>query len=57
MKWQGDSLKRLVEKYEEKHPSEFSSNKNSKAYKQTKATHREMMKKRLQRLKDFLWKL
>jgi len=57
MKLQGDSLKRLVEKYEEKHPSEFPTDKNSKAYKQTKATHREMMKKRLQRLKDFVRKL
>lgn len=57
MKMQGNSLKRLVEKYEERHPSEFPSDKNSKAYKQTKVTHREMMKKRLQRLKDFLKKI
>lgn len=57
MKKQGNSIRRLVERYEEKHPSEFPTDKNSKAYKQTKAKHREMMKKRVQKLEDFLHKL
>lgn len=54
MKLQGDSLKRLVERYEERHPSEFPKNKDSKKYKETKRRHREMMKKRVQRLENFL---
>ena len=54
MQLQGDSLKRLVERYEEKHPSEFPQDKASKEYKETVQRHIEMMKKRIQRVKDFL---
>ena len=51
---QGDSLRRLVERYEEKFPDQFPKNKDSKSYRETKKRHREMMKKRLQRFKSFL---
>ncbi len=54
MKLQGNSLRRLVERYEEKYPDQFPKNKDFKEYKDTIATHKEMMKKRIQRLKNFI---
>jgi uncharacterized protein YktB (UPF0637 family) len=50
MKLQGNSLKRLVERYQEKHPSEFPAKKNSKEYRKTVENQKDMMEKRLGRL-------
>ena len=57
LKLQGNSLKRLVERYEEKHPDQFPKNKSSKAYRAAVNRHKDMMKKRLESLRDVLHKL
>lgn len=57
MKFQGDSLKRLVERYKEKHPSEFPTDTTSPEYKKTIKRHIDMMEKRLDRLNDLLKKI
>jgi hypothetical protein len=57
MKFQGDSLKRLVERYKEKHPSEFPIDTTSPEYKKAIKNHVDMMEKRLNRLNDLLKKI
>lgn len=54
MKLQGNSYKRLVERYEEKYPDQFPKNKSSKSYRETIKKQTAMMKKRIQRLQDVL---
>lgn len=57
MKLEGNSLKRLVERYQEKHPSEFPQDRTSKAYRKAIDKHKDMMEKRLIRLKDLIKKI
>ena len=57
MKFQGDSLNRLVERYREKHPSEFPTDTSSPEYKHAVKKHVDMMEKRLDRLKDLIEKI
>jgi hypothetical protein len=57
MQLQGDSLKRLVEKYKDNHPSEFPTDTSSKEYRHSVEKHKDMMEKRINRLLSLLEKL
>lgn len=57
MQLQGDSLKRLVERYRDKHPSEFPVDHTSPEFRESVAKHVDMMEKRLKRLQDVMHKL
>jgi hypothetical protein len=54
MKLQGDSVKRLVERYKDLHPSEFPTDTSSPEYKRAIQNHVDMMEKRLARLQEVL---
>jgi hypothetical protein len=47
----------LVERYKEKHPSEFPTDTTSPEYKKAIKNHVDMMEKRLNRLNDLLKKI
>ena len=52
MKLRGKSIRYMVEIYAERHPSEFPKIKNSDEYRQAVSTHRERIKKNIQRLQE-----
>ena len=54
MNLQGDSIKRLVERYKELHPTEFPTDTSSPEYKKAIQNHVDMMEKRLARLHNIL---
>jgi hypothetical protein len=57
MSLQGNSLKRLVERYKEKHPSEFPDDTSSKEYRKAVSNQVDKIEKRLDRLEELIEKI